>query len=67
MNSLASDKISIVENHSHIRPENKKLIELLVKWVQEPDEMGEVWWDSFERDLTLSRVSLGERIEGDII
>ncbi len=33
------------------RMDNEAAIELLEEWFSEPDEMGEEWWDEYEKDL----------------
>jgi hypothetical protein len=51
MNGLTAEKIAEIEEGSDIRPENKKIIELLYQWANEPEELGNIWWDSFEQEL----------------
>jgi hypothetical protein len=62
------NRLSIEETKadSNIRPENKRIIELLKQWVQEPDELGKNWWDSFEKQLAANRISFGERIRDGV-
>ncbi len=35
-----------------MRQENKDAIAILDEWFSEPDDMGEEFWDEYERDLT---------------
>lgn len=39
-----------------LRPENQQLLEFLEKFMAEPDDLGEAWWDDFERWLRENRV-----------
>jgi len=43
-----------------LRPENRRALELLEAWMAEPDDLGEAWWDDFERELRQHRFSLRE-------
>jgi hypothetical protein len=43
-----------------LRPENRRALELLEAWMAEPDDLGEAWWDDFERELQQHRLSLRE-------
>jgi len=41
-----------------LRPENLRALDLLDAWMSEPDDLGEAWWDDFERELQQHRFSL---------
>lgn len=43
-----------------LRPENQRALDLLAAWMAEPDELGEAWWEDFERELQQHRLSLRE-------
>lgn len=67
MNHFPIEEVKETKEDSNIRPENKKIIELLKYWIQEPDELGKNWWDSFEKQLTTNRVSFGERMGDGVV
>lgn len=43
-----------------LRPENQRALDLLEAWMAEPDDLGQTWWEDFERDLQQHRFSLRE-------
>lgn len=49
-----------VENPT-ISPKNQQALTLLKAWCDEPDELGDAWWDEFETDLYQNRLNFPER------
>lgn len=43
--------------HKRLRPENKALLAFLKEWMATPDELGDEWWEEFEDDLKMNRLS----------
>jgi hypothetical protein len=41
-------------------PKNQRALDLLHAWMAESDELGDAWWDDFERDLAQSRPKFRE-------
>ncbi|MBN1316583.1 MAG: hypothetical protein JXA42_13990 [Anaerolineales bacterium] len=35
-----------------LRPQNRLALELLQEWMEEPDDLGEAWWEAFDRELS---------------
>lgn len=44
---------------TEINPANRKAIQLLDKWMQEPDHLGEEWWNEFEATY-IKKVKFGK-------
>ena len=42
---------------TQLRPQNRRGLALLEDWLAEPDDLGDAWWDDFERDLKQHRLS----------
>lgn len=42
-----------------LRAANCEALLLLADWLSEPDDLGDGWWDAFERELRNYRFSLG--------
>jgi hypothetical protein len=47
------------EDLAALPPQNREALALLHAWMAEPDDLGETWWDEFERDLARNRLNLG--------
>ncbi|HHH41638.1 MAG TPA: type II toxin-antitoxin system Phd/YefM family antitoxin [Chloroflexi bacterium] len=45
---------------AEVRPRNRAALDWLDRWLSTPDEMGDNWWESFERELREHPVTLGE-------
>lgn len=43
-----------------LRSQNQRALALLQTWLAEPDDLGDDWWDAFERDLEQHRLFLPE-------
>lgn len=41
-------------------PQNREALALLRAWIAEPDDLGDAWWDEFERDLAQNRLRFHE-------
>lgn len=41
-------------------PRNQELLRLLKDWMSAPDDLGEEWWEEFDRDLARNRLSLSD-------
>lgn len=44
-----------------IRTQNEQALQLLEKWLAEPDDLGDAWWDEFEAELRQNRLTFPER------
>ncbi len=51
---------SAVLPESELPPQNREALALLHAWMAEPDDLGEAWWDEFERDLAQNRLRFHE-------
>ncbi len=51
---------SVAVTSPELRPENRRALDLLDAWMAEPEDLGETWWDAFERELRQRRFSLRE-------
>jgi hypothetical protein len=47
-------------NAVNLRSQNQRALALLRAWQNQSDELGQAWWDDFERDLAEHRFSLLE-------
>lgn len=45
-------------SQANLRPENRRALAALKKWMTTADELDEAWWDSFEEDLEENRFSV---------
>jgi len=45
---------------AEIRARNRAALDWLDRWLGTSDEMGDEWWETFERDLREHPVTLGE-------
>jgi hypothetical protein len=43
-----------------IRPQNRHALALLKAWMDEPDDLGEAWWEEFEQELREHRLGFRE-------
>lgn len=43
---------------TRLRPQNRHALAILQAWLDEPDDLGDDWWDAFERDLEKHRFSV---------
>lgn len=41
-----------------LRTANRQALRLLDEWLSEPDDLGDEWWDAFERELRDHRLSI---------
>jgi hypothetical protein len=41
-----------------LRPQNRQALALLQSWMAEPDDLGDEWWDEFERELKRYRFAV---------
>lgn len=51
---------SAVLPESKLPPQNQRALALLNAWMSEPDDLGDAWWDEFERDLAKHRLRFRE-------
>ncbi len=58
----ASDYLlqSAVFPEAGLRPQNQRALALLRDWLAEPDNLGDAWWDEFERNMEQSRLTFRE-------
>jgi hypothetical protein len=49
---------SVLIPSSGIRPQNLQLLAVLNEWYNSPDELGDAWWDEFERDVRNNRLEI---------
>jgi len=43
-----------------LNPSTRKILEWLIDWFSQPDQMGQEWWDSFEAETRRQRLRLRE-------
>jgi hypothetical protein len=49
---------SVALPEADLRPQNRRALALLAAWMDEPDDLGDEWWDAFEQDVQQRRLSL---------
>lgn len=52
-------RVQIILSEIEIKDNNLKAINLLEKWLEEPDEYGENFWKEFREDLQKNRFEIG--------
>lgn len=43
------------------RSKNAEILELLEEWTREPDDLGDEWWEQFDKDLKANRFRFPKR------
>ncbi|HUI43912.1 MAG TPA: hypothetical protein VL523_18270 [Terriglobia bacterium] len=49
--------VSAGSSAARLRPQNKRLLKWIDRWLDSPDDRGDAWWNEFEADLHNHRVT----------